>query len=89
MVRTEEFLLQTGLSQETFQDVLALGWVESEKDEDDNPVFSDADIYRVRKLLRICSDFELPVVGGTIIVDLLERVAALEDMVRQLQAERM
>ena len=88
MIREEEFLLQTGLNQEKFQDVLSLGWVQTEKDEEDNLLFSDTDIYRVRKLMRICSDFDLPVIGGTIIVDLLERVAALEATVRQLQAER-
>ena len=86
MVHEEEFLLATGLSRETFEDVLALGWVESERDEADNRMFSDTDIYRVRKLIRICSDFDLPVIGGTIIVDLLERVAALEAIVQELKA---
>ena len=43
------------------------------------------DIYRVRKLERICCDFELPVLGGTIIVDLLERVDQLERRVRDLR----
>jgi hypothetical protein len=47
--------------------------------------FRDADIYRVRKLERICCDFELPVLGGTIIVDLLERIDTLERSVRSLQ----
>ena len=48
-------------------------------------MFRDADIYRVRKLERICCDFELPVVGGTIIVDLLERIDVLERTVRGLR----
>ena len=39
----------------------------------------------MRKLERICCDFELPVVGGTIIVDLLERIDALEHKVREPQ----
>ena len=39
----------------------------------------------MRKLERICCDFELPVLGGTIIVDLLERIDALERSVRSLQ----
>lgn len=42
-------------------------------------------MYRVRKLERICCDFGLPVVGGTIIVDLLERIEELEQQVRSLQ----
>ena len=39
----------------------------------------------MRKLERICCDFELPVLGGTIIVDLLERIDSLERKVRRLQ----
>ena len=64
--------------------LLALGWLES-RTEGTDQFFRDADIYRVRKLERICCDFELPVVGGTIIVDLLERIDALEHKVRELQ----
>jgi chaperone modulatory protein CbpM len=48
-------------------------------------LFSEGDVYRVRKLERICADFELPVVGGTIIVDLLERIDQLEREVQSLQ----
>ncbi|MCR5813646.1 MAG: chaperone modulator CbpM [Desulfovibrio sp.] len=86
MLGEEEFLRETGLSIERFQDVLSLGWVGTEKDEENHLLFSDADIYRVRKLVRICGDFDLPVIGGTIIVDLLERIAQLEETVRQLKA---
>ena len=71
----EEFMASTGM---------ALGWLES-RTEGSDQFFRDADIYRVRKLERICCDFELPVVGGTIIVDLLERIDALEHKVRELQ----
>ena len=70
----EEFMAGTGIAPERLRELLALGWLESR-----------ADIYRVRKLERICCDFELPVVGGTIIVDLLERIDALEHKVRELQ----
>ena len=87
MLGEEDFLRVTGISAEYFQDVLSLGWVVTEKDEENHLLFSDSDIYRVRKLVRICDDFELPVIGGTIIVDLLERIAALEDTVRQLKAD--
>ena len=86
MINQEEFLFQTGLSEEKFQDILSLGWVEIEKDEKENMFFSDTDIYRVRKLVRICADFDLPIIGGTIIVDLLERIAALEETVNELKA---
>ena len=74
----------TGIAPERLRELLALGWLES-RTEGSDQFFRDADIYRVRKLERICCDFELPVVGGTIIVDLLERIDALEHKVRELQ----
>ncbi|MBQ7456733.1 MAG: MerR family transcriptional regulator [Desulfovibrio sp.] len=88
MIRQEEFLLATGLSQETFQDVLSLGWVEMEKDDEDQLLFSDTDVYRVRKMIRICSDFDLPLIGGVIIVDLLERIDRLEETIAALEAKQ-
>ncbi|MCR4666642.1 MAG: chaperone modulator CbpM [Desulfovibrio sp.] len=84
----EEFLELTGLSQEHFQDVLALGWLEFNTENGDEPAYTDSDIYKARKLVRICTDFELPIVGGTIIVDLLERIALLEERVKVLQEGR-
>lgn len=80
----EDFMTNTGIAPERLHELLALGWLESRMDET-GMFFRDADIYRVRKLERICCDFELPVVGGTIIVDLLERIDALERKVRELQ----
>ena len=71
----EEFMASTGIAPERLRELLALGWLES-RTEGSDQFFRDADIYRVRKLERICCDFELPVVGGTIIVDLLERIDA-------------
>ncbi|MBQ7617490.1 MAG: MerR family transcriptional regulator [Desulfovibrio sp.] len=88
MISEEEFILQTGLNPERFQDIMTLGWVEISKDQDDHLLFSDTDIYRVRKMLRICADFDLPVIGGTIIVDLLERIALLEQTVAELKANQ-
>ena len=84
MLSREEFLLETGISKEIFQDLLSLGWLETTKD--DGEYFSDADIVRVRKMERICADFELPVIAGTIIVDLLERINVLEETIQRLKA---
>ena len=88
MLNETEFLLETGISREKFQDILALGWVETHIEGENLAVFSDNDVYRVRKLVRICTDFELPVIGGTIIVDLLERISELEATVRMLEDKR-
>ena len=81
----EEFVEITGVAPERLQELVALGWIENRTSATQVLMFRDADIYRVRKLERICCDFELPVVGGAIIVDLLERIDVLERTVRSLQ----
>lgn len=80
----EEFVASTGIDPDRLRELLALGWLDIGKTSE-QPLFRDVDIYRVRKLERICCDFELPVLGGTIIVDLLERVDQLERRVRDLR----
>ena len=79
-----EFVELTGIAPERLRELVSLGWIEGGGMEPESCLFRDADIYRVRKLERICCDFELPVVGGAIIVDLLERIDALERQVRAL-----
>lgn len=81
----QEFVEATGIAPERLQELLGLGWIEVRTSAGQDFLFRDVDIYRVRKLERICCDFELPVVGGTIIVDLLERIDTLERMVRRLE----
>ena len=73
-----EFLDMTGVHPQRLEDIIAMGWVEPSHTGDDACLFRRVDVYRVRKLERICSDFELPAVGGTIIVDLLHRIDELE-----------
>lgn len=80
----EEFVELTGIKPEHLSEIVSLGWIDSRSGAGNVVTFRDTDIYRVRKLERICCDFELPVIGGTIIVDLLERIDRLECMVREL-----
>lgn len=80
----DEFMEITGVSPEHLQELVALGWIETRTSAAQRQMFRDTDIYRVRKLERICCDFELPVIGGTIIVDLLDRIDRLERLVREL-----
>lgn len=80
----EEFIDITGISPEHLQEIIALGWIEARTGAAETQMFKDGDVYRVRKLERICGDFELPVIGGTIIVDLLERIDRLERLVQAL-----
>lgn len=80
----EEFVELTGVSPEHLREIISLGWIDTRLTAANMEIFRDADIYRVRKLERICCDFELPVIGGTIIVDLLERIDRLEQMLREI-----
>lgn len=80
----EQFVEMTGISPEHLEEIVSLGWIDARTSASSATMFRDRDIYRVRKLERICGDFELPVIGGTIIVDLLERIERLEKLVRQL-----
>lgn len=80
----EEFVEITGITPEHLEEIVSLGWIDARTSATSATMFRDRDVYRVRKLERICGDFELPVIGGTIIVDLLERIDRLERMVREL-----
>lgn len=80
----EEFIDITGITPEHLEEIISLGWIEALTGATQSRMFYDTDIYRVRKLERICCDFELPVIGGTIIVDLLERIDSLERSLREL-----
>ena len=82
-----EFIELTGTHPSRIGELIEIGWIETYSaggGGDARHVFREMDIYRVRKLERICADFELPVHGGVIIVDLLDRIDALEKQVREL-----
>jgi chaperone modulatory protein CbpM len=82
-----EFMELTGIHPSRIGELLEMGWIETlETGTSDGRgyLFREPDVYRVRKLERICADFELTVLGGAIIVDLLERIDMLENKVREL-----
>lgn len=81
----QEFLELTGLAEPRLRELLEMGWLDARRTGKNTWLFRGPDIYRVRKLERICCDFDLPLVGGTIIVDLLERIERLQLDVRKLR----
>ncbi len=85
VMAVEEFIDITGIPPEHLQELVALGWLETRTTAAEAQMFHDADIYRVRKLERICGAFEIPLVGGTIIVDLLERIERLERLLDRME----
>ena len=83
-----EFMEVTGIHPSRISELIEMEWIETRLaggGGDPQHLFREVDIYRVRKLERICADFELPVLGGAIIVDLLDRIDALEKQVRELK----
>ena len=85
LVAWTEFLEQTGTPVERVRELMELGWLEPASRATHAVFFRRSDIYRTRKLTRLCEDFEMPCVAGTIIVDLLDRIADLETRLRELE----
>lgn len=85
-IAREEFVEMTGIDPARLDELMEMGWISIAKAGEDAHLFRGKDVYRVRKFERICCDFELPALGGTIIVDLLERIVQLENRVRQLES---
>lgn len=79
-----EIIELTGLHPSTLGELIELGWITPVVIRDETFLFRPKDVYRLRKLDRIARDFELPLLGASIIVDLLERIEYLENKVRGL-----
>lgn len=74
----------TGSDRTLLVELIDIGWVTPSSAAGDY-VFAERDVYRLRKVLRLMQDFELTPVGGSIIVDLLERIEELEREVAGLR----
>lgn len=79
-----EFIELTGTTPERLHELVDMGWVTPTRTADSVLLFRRNDIYRIRKLERLCADFELHTLGGSIVVDLLDRIDALELRLREL-----
>ena len=62
----------------------SVGWLKPTRTAEAALLFRQDDVYRIRKLERLCSDFELHTLGGSIVMDLLDRIATLELRIREL-----
>ena len=74
----------TGLDPTVVGELIELGWITPERTLADAYLFRARDLYRLKKLDRIRRDFELPLLGASIVVDLLERIERLENKVNEL-----
>lgn len=68
----------TSITPSDMAEVMELGWISPVQTQKKEYLFNMRDVYRIRKLLRLKEDLDVSFMGGSIIVDLLERVEALE-----------
>ena len=83
-----QFIELTGIHPSKLGELLEMEWIVPAMAAEKHYLFTRKDVFRVRKLLRICEDFNLTATGGSIIVDLLERVEHLERKVQELETHR-
>lgn len=79
-----EFIELTGTTEERVRELLDMGWLEPTTTAENALLFRQNDVYRTRKLERLCADFELHTLGASIVMDLLDRIDELENRLREL-----
>ncbi len=79
-----EFLELTGATPDRLAELMDIGWLTPTKTAESALLFRQEDVYRIRKLERLCGDFELHTLGGSIVMDLLDRISTLELRIREL-----
>lgn len=75
----------TGIHPSRLGELIELGWIETVVTPEREYLFHRQDALRLMRLERLCRDFEINCVGGSIIVDLLERIEGLEKKLRTMQ----
>lgn len=85
LVSWGEFVELTQVHPSRLGELIELGWLEPSRTSQDLYLFRVRDVYRTRKLQRLCVDLDVSAAGASIIVDLLERIEDLEKKVRDLE----
>lgn len=80
----DELIIQCDCPPELLLELVEMGWLKPSQSTSSSHLYNNTDVYKIRKLARICHDLELPLIGGTIIVDLLKRVHDLETTLASL-----
>ncbi|WP_321403297.1 chaperone modulator CbpM [Maridesulfovibrio sp.] len=75
----------TGLEETVVLELISIEWVRPGTTGDGHYLFETRDLYRMTKLSRLCKDLEVTPTGGSIIVDLLERVEKLESQIEEMK----
>ena len=85
LIAWAQFIELTGLHPSFVGELIELGWLAPQRTSGSDYLFRQRDVYRVKKLSRLCGDLDINAVGGSIIVDLVERVEELQQRVRELE----
>ncbi len=85
LISSEEFLQQTSITKERLDELQQIGWLNASQKTETTLLFVPTDVYKVRKLERICLDFEVEALPAAIIVDLLDKVESLETELHELK----
>jgi DNA-binding transcriptional MerR regulator len=78
----------TGVHPSRLGELIDFGFVSPATTHEGALLFRARDVYRLRRLERLARDFELPLHGVGIIVELLERIEGLEIKLRELERLR-
>lgn len=80
-----QFVEMTSIPMYRVAELIDLGWISPVTVGPNEYLFRLDDVYRMKKLERLCRDLEVSTLGGTIIVDLLARIEELETRVANLR----
>ncbi|NDV23616.1 chaperone modulator CbpM [Desulfovibrio sp. JC022] len=75
----------TGLKETVVLELISMEWVRPGTTGDGHYLFETSDLYRMTKLSRLCKDLDVTPTGGSIIVDLLDRVEKLESQLEEMK----
>ncbi|WP_319582156.1 chaperone modulator CbpM [uncultured Pseudodesulfovibrio sp.] len=75
----------TSIEPADMSELVDLGWISPKRTGAEEYLFRLKDVYRIHKLMRLVHDLEVSVYGGSIIVDLMEKIEELETEVEELR----
>jgi len=75
----------TSIEPSQMAELVDLGWITPARTGAAEYLFRLRDVYRIHKLMRLVKDLDISFDGGSIIVDLLERIEELEKEIEELK----
>lgn len=77
-ISTVELSQSLGVSSTLIEEIIELGIVQRNINQDNQLVFSGHEIYRIRKVIRLNRDLGVNTEGAALILDLLEQIEQLK-----------